>query len=479
MAPFTSWLPVRPNQDFDLVVKIVGNGSSYLIQELAAMGRSVTDRGLYIMAQAGRLNGGSGAPTLCLRIASLPFHSIGHGVDILVYLGDEMPDFRQFGLQRGSVVVWEPPEKHLVQPIFPEGVIVYPVPLRELAAQSSEQLTGRGLIAIGILLQLFGVPEESLPTYVASVSGLRSLKAGFQFAHRVLVKRDIYSLPPAAPGLRRIMLNSHQAVMLGFAVSHCGCGTECDEELRRSPVEWITRHVTVADGIVSLLHKESGPDVYACRGPRGNVVALLRANDSTMWACIIGHPIPMVYVAADIPDVLRLVIEGHRLINLNKASVVGVLIDEELAARHQSVDVEDLAAIIRGRKPISFGHAGDSQFRRTRAAVQSDGIYGATVGYVAWGTAQGVVRDAAALCRSFGLNVAVLYPKIVLPFPTDEIESFARTVTRVVVVESSQGTGFADRVSSSCSFEPALVRPEPGTSLTPMDIFLREGLGAY
>jgi pyruvate/2-oxoacid:ferredoxin oxidoreductase alpha subunit len=91
---------------------------------------------------------------------------------------------------------------------------------------------------------------------------------------------------------------------------------------------------------------------------------------------------------------------------------------------------------------------------------------------------QGVVRDAVALCRSFGLRVAGLYPKLIVPFSYEDMESFAKTVGRVVLVESGQTQGYWDRLRATFSFEPAVLSPQPGKSLTPMDIFLREGLGA-
>jgi hypothetical protein len=462
MAAFTAWLPARPNQDFDLVVKIVGNGSSGLIDEFTTIGQCFTDQGLEIMAEDGRLSGEAGAPTLRLRIASRPFHSIGDGLDILVYLGDEIPDFRQFRLQRGSVAVWEPSAHQRLQPVMLDGVVVYAVPLTKLAAESGEGIAKRGFVALGVLLQLLGFTEDALSPYLASVSGPRSLKAGFQFAQRSLAKRDVYSLPVPNRGQCRIMLNAHQAVMLGFAVSHCACGTECDERLNRSPTDWMTRHATVADGMVSLLHSEMHPGVQAYRGPHGNVFALMRGNDSAARSCINGHASPRMLVAADVPDVLQLLVEGHHMIRLMEAGAVAVVIEERLAARQQSVAVDRLAKIVRGREQSS----------------EYDGTRGAEVGYVAWGMAQGMVRDAVALCRSFGLNVAAFYPRRVLPFPAHELEAFARTVTRVVIVESGQTGGLAERVRASCSFEAGVIRPEAGRSLTPMDIFQREGLGA-
>ena len=99
------------------------------------------------------------------------------------------------------------------------------------------------------------------------------------------------------------------------------------------------------------------------------------------------------------------------------------------------------------------------------------------MGFVAWGMAQGVVRDAVALCRNFGLNVAALYPKVIVPFPRAELETFARTVQRVTLVELSGGQEYEERLRACCSFQLAVLKPPPGEALTPMDIFQFEGLG--
>jgi hypothetical protein len=44
MAPLTAWLPARPNQDFDLVVTIVGPGASVLLKEWAPLARFFANR---------------------------------------------------------------------------------------------------------------------------------------------------------------------------------------------------------------------------------------------------------------------------------------------------------------------------------------------------------------------------------------------------------------------------------------------------
>lgn len=464
MAPLSAWLPVRSNQDFDLVIQVVGDGAARLIDEFAAVGQPLVERGLNVMAQTGRLQGESGELTLQVRLASSVFYSMGHGLDILVLLGDEMPNFRQLGLQRGSVLLWDSSDRERKLPILPEGVIAYPVPFRKLAEQDGEGIAAIGFVAMGAIFHLLGLPERALRIQGTSLSTRRSIEAGFQFAGHALVKRDIYALPPAESGRDRILLNPHRAVMLGFAVGHCGCIANCDEELKRVPAEWVAEHLAVADRMVSFLQSDSYPGACAYRGPRRGVSAFLRGNDSAIQTCVKGYANPRILAAADMPDALCLLAGGQRLIRNKLADVVGVVIEDGLASRHQSVEVDRVAEAIRPRTAL--------------LTAEHTGAPGAEVGYIAWGSAQGVVRDAVALCQNFGLGVAALYPKAVLPFPVNELESFAKTVKRVVIVESGRTGGFADRVRASCSFSTTIVGPEPGRALTPMDIFLREGLGA-
>jgi hypothetical protein len=75
------------------------------------------------------------------------------------------------------------------------------------------------------------------------------------------------------------------------------------------------------------------------------------------------------------------------------------------------------------------------------------------------------------------MHVAALYPKQIMPLPVAQLESFAASVQRVVVVESGQTRRHADRIEGACSFRPAVVMPDKGTALTAVDLFMREDLG--
>ena len=479
MAPFSAWLPAHPNQDFDLAVKIVGRSASGLIDEFATIVQAVSLHGCQVMAQRGRLNGDAGHLVLRLRIASRPFYSMGHGCDVVVYLDQDHPEFRRFGLQPGSVLVWEPPEQLPLPPRLPDGIIAYPVPLRELNAQYSQETWGKGFVAMGVLAQLLGFSEEARRICLKSLSASRLFDSGYQFASRSLVKHDIYSLPLAARGDAHIVLSPENAVKLGFAASHCESGGACASELERSPTQWIARHLTVADKMVSLLHSEQFPDVQAYRGPQGKAFALFRGDDAAILSSLNAGSDPRVLVAADTVDALRLLVAGHRLIEMNRAGVVGVVVEEALTARLESVGVGALAAAMSGKTADAADGIDRAEEDGTvTMRAEREGEDGAEVGFIAWGATQGVVRDALTLCRNLGMSVAALYPKQIVPLPVAQLESFASTVKRVVVVESGQTRTHADRIERTCSFRPSVVMPDKGTALTALDLFMREDLGA-
>jgi pyruvate:ferredoxin oxidoreductase-like protein len=480
MAPLTAWLPAHSDKDFDLVVKIVGPGASTLLKEWSPIAQFLLDRGFAVMAQSGRLNGDFGDGVLRIRIAARTFYSMGDGCDVIVHLGEHVPAFWRFGLQPGSVFLWESPTDPRLYPSLPEGVVPYHVPLSVLCTPYGEGVTGKGFAALGALLQLLGIQEEALPRLTAAAAAPRSFAAGWDYARRVLEKHDAYSLPlfSTADAPCQVLLSPHQAIMTGFAASACECGEACSGELNESAAQWITRHAGMADAIVSVLESDKHPGVQAYRGPQGRMVVLLRGDDAAIASCLNGFEAPRVFVAADILDALKLVIAGSNLLHRGQSEGVGILIEETVARRQQSVDIRSLVDMIRRGGAVGADTAVPYQPDPLAATVDREEGTEADVGFVTWGAAQGVVRDAIALCRNFGLRVAGLYPKIIVPFPKEELESFARTVKRIVLVESNRTHGYEERLRAACSFPASVLTPPLGQALTPMDIFLRESLGA-
>lgn len=239
-----------------------------------------------------------------------------------------------------------------------------------------------------------------------------------------------------------------------------------------TPWHWVTQHLDRAHSMVSVLESEWHPGVRAYRGPEGKVMVFSRAGDAALGSCPNDFKASHLFVAADIADALRLTLLGHELIRTAVSDGVGIVIEDALTRRQQTVEIRSLVDMTRrGRVADSFTRDGDL------TPCERAGDAEAEVGYVAWGAAQGVVCDAVGLCRSFGLRVAGWYPKAIRPFQHQAMESFAKTVDRVVLVESDPALGYWDELRSSFSFEYSLFTPPPGRSLTPMDIFFREGLG--
>lgn len=446
---------------------------------MTALEHALADQGLEVLGQLGRQGEEGAASTGRLRVSTEPISSMGNGCDVLASVDPAVFEGNQFGLQPGSVLLHEAQSfsKRLAETI-PEGVIPYRIPFSDLHRQCGGDPSGKGLVAVGVLAHLLGLAGEAVRRRVGSAADLRCFDAGFRFASTQLTKRDICALPPPPPGRRRMMLDARQALALGLTIGSCTCESACATALDRAPDQWLVEHLSDAWKEVASLTDQGTPSPHAYRGPDGDVTALLGAADPTDVGGEDTGSRPVVLVAADLLDAVNLASAARRLGRKGSAPV-WVVMDAALANRRQSVPADQLVTIVReaernGRaeQPVAAPSA-ESSLQAAR-----DGDAGADVGFVAWGTAQGVVREVVALCRRFGLNVAALYPKMVRPAPVPDLESFAATVKRVVVVEPTRSGRYTELVRSWTSVDCSTLMPEPGQALTPMDIFLREGLGA-
>nr|MBI3611940.1 2-oxoacid:acceptor oxidoreductase family protein [Nitrospirota bacterium] len=470
MSPFTAWLPVGSERTSDLVLKIVGTTTAGLLNGATALEQALTEQGLRVMAQTSPSGGRSGS-AVRLRVSTEPITSLGSGCDVVACMDRAALQQQWFDLQPGSVFVHEAGADAAA---VPDGVIAYAVPFSDLHRRCGARFSGKGLIAAGVLAHLLGIPERIVRSRIRPHVGLRYFDAGVGFASSHLEKRDIYVTPSPAGAPRQIMLDAHQALLLGLTIGGCDCRTACAQSLDRTPHEWMAEHVRAARGQVSTLAHQETSCLHVDRGSDGEVMALLGAADPSAVPEQ-GANRPRVLVAADMLDAIRLVGLARREGRANPGAV-WVVVDEILAARRQSVPVEQLVGIVAGTAQDPENKVSPSLEWRPDAEWDRDP--GATIGYVAWGAAQGVVREAVTLCRSFGLNVSALYPNVLWPAPTRELEAFAETVEHVIIVEPDRAGRYTRFIRNWTSLPAVTVMPEPGRALTPMDIFMREGLGA-
>lgn len=477
MPPFTAWLPARRDHESDLVLTLAGEGVVGLKEGLSALERALIAEGFDVMAQKGRADGQGRCSTVRLRVSTEPVTSMGTGCDVLACLDEGVSQLGPFGLARGSVLVCEQTSLAKLSPAAKEaGVIAYPVPFTDLGRQVGKSFSGKGLIAVGVVARLLGIPRDTVRNRVTIEFRRRYVDAGFRYAEEHLPKRDVFALEPPQVALPRVMLDAHQAVLLGLGVSECGCGPACLSGCERSPDEWVAAHVSEARQLVSSLKNRRFPGVTVYRGPEAKMMVMVGADPTEALADDAGRN-PIVLVAADLADAVRLMGIAQRLVRDQDDMEVWVAVDEMLAGRTQSVPVHALEQVARQMRPACSQGVPAGPVRWPLRAEQ-DGEHGAAVGYVTWGSAQGVVREAVALCRSFGLAVSALYPKVLNPAPVDDIRSFAASVGRLVMVEPGRSGCYTDWVAAQTGLTPATIEPEPGAALTPMDLFMREGLGA-
>ncbi len=478
MAPFTRWLPASPERSSDIVIEVAGDGNGELAKGTTALEQGLADQGFAVLAQTERLDGIGPTTSVRLRVSADPLFSTGSGCDVLVYLGRKLPQRNSFHLQRGSVLLCDARSmRDAPPPAIPEGVIVYPVPFADLHHRHGRH-SEKEVIAIGVLSRLLGMSEEVIRRRLRPDFRAKYFDIGTNWASQHLQKRDICALPsPPLHPPRQVIVNAHQVVGLGLEIGNCNCGPVCVQRLDQSPEEWISEHVSASWNDIASPMTRNSMAQEAYHNSHANVLALLGVHDPTMVREDDATKAPLMLVPANLPDALRCMVGARRLARAD--TPVWVIVDDLLTCRSQSVPVPVLeevagkAAQLEGKGEPSKTCAPDWLCRAER-----EGDAEADVGFVTWGASQGVVREAVAFCRSFGMKVAALYPKLLRPLPADDLRAFSATVKRLIVVEPDRAMPYTRLIAATTSLRPASIVPEPGQPLTPMDIFLREDLGS-
>lgn len=475
MAPFTPWLPPQMDEPSDLVLTIAGDGIAGCSKAIQALERTLVVQGLEILAEHGRLNGRNTSAAVRIRMSSRHMTSMGHGCDILVCLDEDVPDLRQFAVQPGSVLLCEPRVAARLNALqVRAGIITYPVPFKELACECGECFSGKGLVALGVLTWLLGLRREVLSHHLEPPYSVQYFDKGLTFAAMHLGKRDVYALSTVVSHSGRVLLNVHEAMALGLSSGFCNCPTSCLSTLEESPDAWVTRHVQAGASLIV-----SAPDVGSIEayvGPCSGMTVMVGRENPSEFAPIASAPWPIVLVAADIADFLSLLLIAPRL-GRETSRLVWVIADGAVTRCVQTLSTSLVRQMLEHHRVGQRSQRSDGDQSEVVFPIERAGAMPADVGYVAWGSAQGVVREAIAMCRGFGLEVAALYPKALPPLCSVDLEAFGKTVRNVVVVESNAFTDYTRLVTSTTSLRPSQVRPEPGRALTAMDLFLREGLG--
>ncbi|RMF84615.1 MAG: 2-oxoacid:acceptor oxidoreductase subunit alpha [Nitrospirae bacterium] len=83
----------------------------------------------------------------------------------------------------------------------------------------------------------------------------------------------------------------------------------------------------------------------------------------------------------------------------------------------------------------------------------SEGVEKAKVGIIAWGLTANVVREAMSRMLAEGMEVAALYPKLLFPVQTKEIEAFAARCDKLLLPEANYQGQFAQLIRAATGID--------------------------
>jgi len=475
MSLFAKWLPASPACDTDLVVQFAGGTVKGLEKARTTFEFGLARLGLNLCVE-GSGDGELEMPLVRFRISKQPISSIGYGCDVLAYVGQNFPAGYPFGLQDRSVLFCENlRENDFVNRGIPDGVIPYQVPFSELNSACG-CLRGKGLIAVGLLTKILDVPLHLIRSRVCTTAGYSYFDAGYDFAKNHLCKKDLYMLPFTENSPSTNLLNAHQAMELGLGLEHDHCGGSCAEMLGRESVQdWVASHIQIARSMVNAgVHRDGLPVEGEFRGRHSQVTVMMGVSDLTELVKPESKAQPIILVPTDVLEVAELISVASS-VRENGGTSIHVAIDKNLSNCSQTVSSERLTDYARESLSVTPVTSSQQLLLHSHLRTRREGDLPADMGFVAWGATQGIVREAMEVCRKFGMKVGALFPKVLWPFPTEDIQAFAQTVGQLVVVEPNRLGHFTRLMQTQASLQPSQIIPKVGEALTPLDIFLNEG----
>jgi 2-oxoglutarate/2-oxoacid ferredoxin oxidoreductase subunit alpha len=75
------------------------------------------------------------------------------------------------------------------------------------------------------------------------------------------------------------------------------------------------------------------------------------------------------------------------------------------------------------------------------------------IALIGFGSTYGAVREAVDLARAEGLSVGAFYPRVLGPFPAEQVREFAARATRVIVPEVNFTGQLARLVRGECGLQ--------------------------
>lgn len=212
----------------DLIIRVAGEGGEGIISTGDLITQACARAGLEVYTFKtfpAEIKGGYAMYQL--RTSPDKLHCQGDTFDVFCAFNGEAYELNLARLKPGTVLVYDCPGDF--EPVIPEGVIAYPVPMTQ-ASKELKNARGKNMVALGALSVLFDIPEASLLEVITTKFGrkgesvvqgnLAAFEKGRELAAG-LTKTDPFVVGRAAAPKDTILLSGNSAVGLGALLGGC------------------------------------------------------------------------------------------------------------------------------------------------------------------------------------------------------------------------------------------------------------------
>jgi 2-oxoglutarate ferredoxin oxidoreductase subunit alpha len=196
------------------------------------------------------------------RISPEQILSQGDRVDILVALSFNTLTSETTVLHADGVLLYDYANLNDKQEIKErDQLILYPLPLTEIACQELNYPLGKNMVALGIMTYLFGFPyniveDLVLQKYQQTEKNLKALEAGFHYGKTRLDKKDHFRVKTELKKEERLILTGNQAIALAALAAGCRFFAGYPITPATEILEWLAHKLPQFNGIAIQVEDE-------------------------------------------------------------------------------------------------------------------------------------------------------------------------------------------------------------------------------
>ncbi len=270
----------------DLTIKVAGEGGEGVISSGDFIMQAATRAGMEVMtfkSFPAEIKGGYALSQV--RISDQKILSQGDGFDVIVAFNGEAYEVNKPLLTPGTVMVWDGPHGGDFEPEEHEGVQMFAVPMSDIAKKELKNYIAKNMVAMGAVIELFGLPEESLKSSIHDKFikkgqdvvdfNYKAIELGRNWIRENYPDRNVqYRFPEPKPQKDVIILEGNQAMSVGAVMAGC----------KFYGAYPITPATSVGNHLVDILHQTNGT-VYQTEDEISALATVIGASFTGIKAC--------------------------------------------------------------------------------------------------------------------------------------------------------------------------------------------------